>query len=152
MPRTLRELALDEMRHPVGAYDKIEKDGSHPLAWLLKESDAMPNPRRLNGGNLAGEVRRRFGDEEGDPAEMDADTLSEFVRLCIAGLSGDERGKFLSSLSAILEMETGPGADIPSDSRPRPAQDRAIAPRGVKPFADRYPYMANIKVGGSWFR
>src|SRR5690348_15707063 len=93
---------------------------------------------------------RRSGADQGDPTQMDADTLLDFVRMCLEGLGPSDRDEFVAGLSNLVEME-GNGLTATDARRGRrPAQDRALAPSSS--FAERYPFTKNIKhsFGGYW--
>jgi len=145
-PAELHRLAMDEMRNPTGAYDKIMPNDEHPLSWLVKEN-AMPTLRPNNGNNLAGEIRERFGADA--DAELDSDTLLHFVQLCLGGLDGPERVEFVGKLAALVQAESGA-----SDARARrsggrrPAQDASLRALSNKSFTDRWPMMKQIRTSG----
>jgi hypothetical protein len=144
-PTELRRLALDEMRNPVGAHDKIMPNDEHPLNWLVKETNDMPNTLRPNNGNnFPGEIRERFG-ADADP--MDAETLLHFVTLCMQGLPNDGQATFATGLQGLLSQGA---ADARRRSGRRPAQDAALRALNNKSFNERFPFMkqANIKTSG----
>jgi len=112
-------------------------------------------------------------DEEGG-APMDCDTAIYLVKLCLNGLDGEERDKFLGQLTAIVAASehingnsdnnftdgnyqgtryrssfSGTGAIDRRLPRRRTAQDAALpSSSGTSSFLQRFPDAARIKFAG----
>ncbi len=154
----LRRAALRELAHPVGAYDKIEPDGGHPLSWILKgEKELMRNNRLLARDQDPDMPPRGSTDPEDTP--LNARECMTYIQKMLDVLPPDEHGKLIGQLAALIEAAHSNGGvngdrgfrsgRRSTSDRRSPAQDGAIAAPNTRSFLRRFPDPANIRFGGT---
>jgi hypothetical protein len=130
LPRDERQsiaaLARAEIRHPVGAYDIVTLDGSHPLQHLLGE-DSMPNNYNQRHAYDQEETMpprggRNFNDPSDPNETIDAEEAQARLQAIFDALDPGERPNMLAALQQFLEAQgaSTAEADGTNEGRSRP--------------------------------
>lgn len=143
----LRELAVQEIKNPVGAYDKVCANDEHPLNWLLtkEEPTTMPSPRKFPSPG------RRFASDDNE--ELTAEAALDQIKALFMQLNPDEQdrltsmmaretgatdGLFSSTASVVRGVNNALQRNAQDGRRRASAMDSAAA-RKAGDFDDRYP-------------